>query len=70
MPDDGAAALEALFWRDEILQALFWLQGERLAERARRPSCSASWLPTGRSSRRAGRLVAEGYVERDVLAIA
>jgi hypothetical protein len=30
--DEGAAALEALFWRDEILQALYWLQGERLAE--------------------------------------
>ena len=32
MSDDGAAALEALFWRDEILQALYWLQGERLAD--------------------------------------
>jgi len=28
--EEGAAALEALFWRDEILQALYWLQGERL----------------------------------------
>lgn len=32
MSEDGAAALEALFWRDEILQALYWLQGEHLAE--------------------------------------
>lgn len=32
MSKDGAAALEALFWRDEILQALYWLQGENLAE--------------------------------------
>ena len=32
MSEDGAAALEALFWRDEILQALYWLQGERLAD--------------------------------------
>ena len=31
MSDDGAAALDALFWRDEILQALYWLQGEGLA---------------------------------------
>jgi DNA-binding transcriptional MerR regulator len=30
----GSEALEALFWRDEILQALFWLQGEGLAETA------------------------------------
>jgi len=30
MSEDGAAALEALYWRDEILQALYWLQGERL----------------------------------------
>lgn len=30
MSDDGAAALEALFWRDEILQALYWLHGEGL----------------------------------------
>ena len=32
MSEGGAAALEALFWRDEILQALYWLQGERLAD--------------------------------------
>src|SRR5688572_2907826 len=30
MSEEGAAALEALFWRDEILQALYWLQGESL----------------------------------------
>lgn len=29
---DGAAALDALFWRDEILQALYWLTGEGLAD--------------------------------------
>ena len=32
MSEDGAAALEALYWRDEILQALYWLQGEGLAD--------------------------------------
>ena len=26
--DDRQAALDALFWRDEILQVLFWMQGE------------------------------------------
>lgn len=25
-------ALDALFWRDEILQVLYWMQGERLGE--------------------------------------
>ena len=25
--------LDELFWRDEILQAMFWLRGEGLAER-------------------------------------
>jgi hypothetical protein len=32
MTEDGAAALQALYWRDEILQAMYWLQGEGLAE--------------------------------------
>ena len=32
MTEDGAAALEALYWRDEILQAMYWLQGEGLAD--------------------------------------
>jgi hypothetical protein len=25
-------ALEALFWRDEILQVLYWMEGERLSD--------------------------------------
>lgn len=29
---EGNQALDALFWRDEILQVMFWLQGEGLAE--------------------------------------
>lgn len=32
MSNDGVAALQGLYWRDEILQALYWLQGERLAD--------------------------------------
>lgn len=27
----GAEALEALYWRSEILQAMYWMRGERLA---------------------------------------
>lgn len=29
------SALDALFWRDEILQVLFWMEGEGLAEAVR-----------------------------------
>ena len=29
-PDDQSSALDALFWRDEILQVMFWLRGEGL----------------------------------------
>ena len=28
---DSGGALDALFWRSEILQAMFWMQGEGLA---------------------------------------
>lgn len=28
----GSEALEALYWRTEILQAMFWMRGERLAD--------------------------------------
>ena len=36
MPTDRQpSALDALFWRDEILQVLFWLQGEELAKTVR-----------------------------------
>ena len=35
MPTDKpSSALDALFWRDEILQVLFWMQGEDLADAA------------------------------------
>jgi DNA-binding IclR family transcriptional regulator len=27
----GAEALEALYWRSEILQAMYWMRGEKLA---------------------------------------
>ena len=32
MSKEHDAALNALFWRDEILQVMFWLKGEGLAE--------------------------------------
>jgi hypothetical protein len=30
--DLSNSALDALFWRDEILQVMFWMRGEGLAE--------------------------------------
>lgn len=61
----GTAALEALFWQDELLRALYWLQGEGLAETVTaadlarfliaRPKQVAFWLAD---------LVADGLVER------
>jgi hypothetical protein len=33
MDNNANRALDALFWRDEILQVLYWLQGEGLGER-------------------------------------
>ena len=32
MMDSGSAALDALFWRDEILQIMYWFQGEGFGE--------------------------------------
>ena len=32
MSETANQALDALFWRDEILQVLYWLQGEGLGE--------------------------------------
>lgn len=34
---DPRSALDDLFWRDEILQVLFWMQGEGLADAVRAP---------------------------------
>ena len=34
---DGRTALDALYWRAEILQALYWMRGEGLANRVAAP---------------------------------
>jgi hypothetical protein len=31
-PEDRSSALDALFWRDEILQVMFWMRGEGLSD--------------------------------------
>jgi hypothetical protein len=30
-PHEGREAIEALYWRSEILQTMYWMRGERLA---------------------------------------
>jgi hypothetical protein len=59
------SALEELFWRDEILQALFWMRGEGLVERVT-PLELARFLAVDEvfiAGKLAG-LEANGYLER------
>lgn len=59
--------LEPLLVRDEILQAMFWLRGEGLADRVT-PELLASVLVCEASDLNAGldHLVLDGYLERIV----
>lgn len=61
----GAEALDALFWRAEILQALFWMRGEGLAS-AVAPAALAQFLagPPESVASQVRRLAREGYLER------
>lgn len=66
MPEDGAGALDALYWRDEILQVMYWLRGEGLAEAAT-PADVARFLDADVAlvaARLAG-MAADGYVMVD-----
>jgi hypothetical protein len=64
MVEDGAAALEALYWRDEILQALYWLQGERLAEAVDAPRLAELLVADlGIVKSELGRLAEGGYLD-------
>jgi hypothetical protein len=60
----GAEALDALYWRDEILQALYWLHGEGLAD-AVDPARLAELLVADGSvvATELERLAAGGYVD-------
>lgn len=64
MTDDGAAALDALYWRDEILQAMYWMHGEGLADAADAAEL-ARFLAADVSPlvRELDRLAAGGYLE-------
>jgi hypothetical protein len=59
------SALDELFWRDEILQALFWMRGEGLAESAT-PSDLARFLVADEAAIGEAllHLEADGYLER------
>src|SRR3712207_1717727 len=67
---EGASALDALFWRDEILAALYWMQGEGLTEWAEAAHLAAFLAADGALvTAELDRLAAGGYVEvRDGLA--
>ena len=61
---DGREALDELFWRDEILQAMYWLRGESLAD-AVGTAQLAQFLVADRRAigRHLARLAAGGYLE-------
>ncbi len=62
---NGYSALDAIFWRDEILQVMFWMRGEGLGD-----SCTAealaSFLNTNATALRAHlqEMVREKYLKR------
>ena len=64
--ESGADALEALRWRDEILQALYWMRGEGLAHEVA-PAMLADFLvaePATIADHMA-QLAHDGYLEGD-----
>lgn len=60
----GREALDELFWRAEILQALYWMRGEGLAD-AVEPAMLAGFLVAEPAliAGYLGRLAGEGYLE-------
>ena len=60
----GAAALDALYWRAEILQAMFWLRGEGLASNIE-PHQLSTFLGVDNDvvAREMDRLADDGYLQ-------
>lgn len=56
--------LQAIYWRDEILQVMYWLKGEGLGEDVA-PDDLLRFLETdpGRLGERLAQLVEEGYID-------
>ncbi|MBI3966221.1 MAG: hypothetical protein HY329_11365 [Chloroflexi bacterium] len=62
---NGREALDELFWQDEILQAMYWLRGEGLAEVVGRADLARLLASEPRTvGHQMGRLAAGGYLER------
>jgi hypothetical protein len=63
---ERGGALEALFWRDEILQIMYWLRGEGVGEAvASRDLVSLLGLAEALTGQYLEALVAEGLVLRE-----
>jgi hypothetical protein len=59
-------ALQALYWRDEILQAMFWLRGEGLGERVNWPLLERFLgVDAEVGTKFLRRLVDDGYLHED-----
>jgi hypothetical protein len=61
--DSGGSALDSLYWRAEILQALYWMRGEGLAEEVA-PVALAEFLVAdpGVIERECTSLLADGFL--------
>jgi hypothetical protein len=61
---DGRAALDHLYWRTEILQALYWLHGEGLADSLGVARLAEFLAADPRTvAEQTARLVQDGYLE-------
>lgn len=63
---DGRAALDALYWRAEILQAMYWMRGEGIATRVSAAQLADFLIGDSDVVRtQLGDLAAEGYLIGD-----
>lgn len=61
---DGATALDDLFWRAEVLQAMYWMLGEGLAEDVNAEEIARFLVAdVAVMTRQLPRLASEGYLE-------
>lgn len=64
MTSDGGAALDGLYWRAEILQAMYWMRGEGLADDVTPPALAQFLVADpGVVLRQCAELVSEGFLE-------
>ena len=61
---DGPRALDELYWRAEILQVMYWMKGEGIAEDVTPTSLAAFLVDAGRVDHHLERLADDGFVER------